>query len=144
MMHKDGVIKTDEGKALYKIWNRIHMMQCCAAWANDFMEFYNWANENGYELGVVLKRRNHQNPYSPQNCYWSANRELERKKNTYVGSQFIAKWNNTVNRFREHYGMELLDVNEPDFSDRTCKDCVHYKVCKYKNDGVPVCEDYLD
>ena len=25
----------------------------------------------------------------------------------------------------------------------TCKNCLHYKVCKYKCDGVPVCEDYL-
>lgn len=64
------------------------------------------------------------------------------KEPTY--SALKASWNKTVNRIREHYGLDPFDVDEPDFSNRTCKDCGHYKVCRYKADGVPICEDYLD
>lgn len=59
-------------------------------------------------------------------------------------SEFKANWNKTVNRIRVHYGMEPFEVVDPDLSNKTCKDCVHYKVCKYKADCVPICEDYLD
>ncbi len=59
-------------------------------------------------------------------------------------SEFKVAWNRAVNRIREHYGMKPFDVADPDYSDRTCKDCVHYKVCKYKADCLPICEDYLD
>ena len=67
---------------------------------------------------------------------------MSNKEPTFTSLQ--ASWNKTVNRIRKHYGMELLEVAEPDYSDRTCKDCFHYKVCKYKASGLPICEDYLD
>lgn len=63
---------------------------------------------------------------------------------TYKYTALCYSWNKVVNRLRKHYGMELFDEEEPDYSDRTCKDCVHYKVCRYKADGVPICDDYLD
>lgn len=71
-------------------------------------------------------------------------RGKQMSNNTPSYGQLKASWNRTVNRIREHYGMDLFDVDEPDLTDRTCKDCVHYKVCKYKADCVPICEDYLD
>jgi hypothetical protein len=138
------------GKALYQKWVRMRYVGCCREWQDDFMKFVQWSFDSGFRDGTMLKRLNEKEEYSPENCYWTLRKAepTETKKvcehRGYTASAVQALWNKTVNRIREHYGMEPLEVNEPDFKDRTCKDCVHYKVCKYKRDDVPICEDYLD
>ena len=67
---------------------------------------------------------------------------MSNKEPTFA--QLKASWNKTVNRIREHYGLDLFEVDDPDYSGRTCKDCLHYKVCKYKASCIPICEDFLD
>ena len=136
------LMKSDEGKALYDRWLRIRSVGCCQEWENDFMAFVRWAIDSGFEIGAHIKRYSKAKDYSPHNCYWS----LCSQKATanYKATAFCSLWNKTVNRIREHYGMMLFDVNEPDFTGKTCKDCVHYKVCKYKKDDSPICEDFLD
>lgn len=135
-------MKTEAGKLLYGKWRRIRSIGCCQEWQDDFMAFANWSINSGWETGSHIKRYSKAKDYSPHNCYWSS---CSKKTNpTYKASAFCAEWNKTVNRIRKHYGMEQFEVTEPDFTEKTCKDCVHYKVCKYKKDDSPVCEDFLD
>lgn len=150
MKYDNDFMQSTIGKALYYKWFRIKAIGCCREWQDDFLAFASWCLDSGYKEGATLKRYDARQVYSPRNCYWAIKRETptEPQKKyeypSYNDGAFQALWNKTVNRIREHYGMEPVEVVEPDFTDRTCKDCVHYKVCKYKRDDVPICEDYLD
>ena len=133
--------KTETGEDLYNRWVRVRKTGCCDEWAEDFMAFAKWSLDGGYELGAYLKRIDPKKEFSPTNCFWSIGKDT---KCAYKASEFCATWNKTVNRLREHYGLTPFIVEEQDNSGKTCKDCVHYKVCKYKADDMPVCDDYLD
>ena len=142
-------IRSPEGDALYAKWIRIKNISC-RPWADDFMEFANWALDSGYELHATIRRKNKKEQYSPKNCCWVVNGNVKREQTKkydykiYKDSTFRVEWNRAVNRIRKHYGLEPFEIDEPDYSDRTCKDCIHYNVCKYKAKGIPICEDYLD
>ena len=133
-------VKTEDGQILYRKWSRIRK-NCCPEWANSFGAFIEWSLNNFFEAGASLLRFNRLEGYSPENCYWSIG---DTTHSSYRASGFCAAWNKTVNRIREYYGMPLFIVEEEDNNSKTCKDCVHYNVCKYKAEGVPVCDDYLD
>jgi hypothetical protein len=127
-------------KELYRKWLGVKKAGCCKEW-KKFEVFYAWAVENGYEIGNMIRKTEYNEPHSPKN---TSVRISEKTHKDYRASEFCALWNKTVNRFRKHEGLSLFEVEEPDFTEKTCKDCVHYKVCKYKMDDTPVCDDFLD
>ena len=43
----------------------------CDEWRNNFMSFYNWSMENGYEKGLQLDRIDNNRNYEPSNCRWT-------------------------------------------------------------------------
>ncbi|MBV7505644.1 hypothetical protein KW850_10290 [Bacillus sp. sid0103] len=52
----------------------------CHEWRTDFMNFYSWAIDNGYQEGLSLERIDVNGNYEPSNCKWIELREQCRNK----------------------------------------------------------------
>lgn len=70
----------------------------CDEWLNDFMAFYNWAYENGYDDTLTIDRIDNNKSYSPTNCRWvdrkvQANNTRHNVLLTYDGkTQNMKQW----------------------------------------------------
>lgn len=47
----------------------------CDEWLNDFMTFYNWAINNGYNAELSIDRIDVNGNYEPNNCRWATAKE---------------------------------------------------------------------
>ena len=45
-------------------------IQVCQAWRESFVAFRDWANANGYEVGLSIERVDSNGNYEPANCEW--------------------------------------------------------------------------
>lgn len=61
-------------------------IKICNEWENDFLNFYNWSIEHGYDENLTIDRIDSDKGYNPHNCRWvtwdiqSANRKFDRNK----------------------------------------------------------------
>lgn len=53
-------------------------IEVCDEWVDDFMPFYDWCIENGYQSGLSLDRKNNDKHYSPDNCHFT-NRGVQNR-----------------------------------------------------------------
>lgn len=52
----------------------------CNEWVHDFMAFYNWAMNNGYDDNLTIDRINENGNYEPNNCRWVTMKQQQRNK----------------------------------------------------------------
>lgn len=73
-------------------------IKICQEWLDDFMNFYNWAMENGYQKNLTIDRIDVNGDYEPNNCRWLTNLEQQRNKQnnrkaTFNGSTYcLSEW----------------------------------------------------
>ena len=49
-------------------------IRICDEWLNDFINFYEWSVNNGYNDKLTLDRIDVNGNYEPSNCRWSTNK----------------------------------------------------------------------
>ena len=75
----------------------------CDEWKNDFMSFYNWAMENGYDDTLTIDRIDNNKGYEPSNCRWVDMKQQSRNRRntrtiTYKGeTKPISEWCELLN-----------------------------------------------
>lgn len=108
---------------LYSVWsnmkNRCNNPRCkdykyygergikvCEEW-NEYMNFRNWAYQNGYKEGVGLSidRIDHNGPYTPDNCRW-ANRKIQANNMSSNHLITIDGETKTLTEWAESYGLK--------------------------------------
>lgn len=102
---KHGVSKTK----LYAVW-RTMISRCespnnenyknygqrgisvCSEW-KSVLNFYNWANENGYKIGLTIDRIDTNGNYEPNNCRWATPKEQSnnRRNNVLIEHNGVTK-----------------------------------------------------
>ena len=55
-------------------------IRVCDEWEKDFVAFYNWAMDNGYQEDLTLDREDNSGNYEPSNCKWAT--PIEQANNT--------------------------------------------------------------
>lgn len=66
---------------LYQLWKNRYKTQMCTEW-RDYLKFYDWCYQQGYNEGQYVCRYNIQELYSPENCYLGE----DIQKNLYANS----------------------------------------------------------
>ena len=78
----------------------------CDEWRYDFVAFYNWAIENGWEEGLTLDRYpNTRGNYEPSNCRWATEKQQANNKTNNVLHEYNGE-KDTLGQLAEKYGFD--------------------------------------
>lgn len=75
----------------------------CDEWRKDFLQFYKWAKENGYQDGLTIDRIDNNKGYAPDNCRWATSKEQARNRRSCVlithngKTQTLVEWCEELN-----------------------------------------------
>lgn len=66
-------------------------IKVCGEWKNDFINFYNWAINNGYKDDLTIDRIDNDGNYEPNNCRW-----ITKSENTSIANHERPKYSKKV------------------------------------------------
>lgn len=89
-------------------------IRICKEWLDDFVVFYDWAIQHGYNENLTIDREDNSKGYTPQNCRWVTIREqnINRK---YTPRKRVIIWiidgvKKTALEWCEQYGISYQTV----------------------------------
>ena len=97
---------TNKNERSYKNYGQRGII-VCNEWRNDFLKFYNWAINNGWEKGLTIDRIDVNGNYEPNNCQWLTMKENSMKDRY---SEFIK--NNKTKEICWRYQAEHITITE--------------------------------
>lgn len=81
-------------------------IEVCKEWQEDFLNFYNWAMNNGYKDTLTIDRINNDGNYEPDNCRWAT--YTEQNNNQSTSKKYIYKNKiYTIKELSEMTGIKL-------------------------------------
>lgn len=109
-------------------------IKVCRAWVDDFMSFYKWSINSGYEDQLEIDRKDNNKGYSPKNCRWTTrtNNNLNRRKSKGFSSKYIGvcwivknkKWKASITVAKKDYiiGYYSNEIEAAKARDSYCKE----------------------
>jgi hypothetical protein len=99
----------------------------CNEWLENFMDFYNWAMENGYDDSLSIDRRDNDEGYYPNNCQWSTEKEQQNniKRNLYITIDNI---NKSVYEWAEEYKLDPKLISKRYYNGKHGDDLITPKI----------------
>lgn len=113
-INKNKTINNLSHTRLYRIWQKMKLrcynpkhskykiyglrgIEICEEWKNNFLNFYDWAINNGFDINkpwyeCTLDRINVNGNYEPSNCRWATAKEQGKNKR----NNHLVNYNNKV------------------------------------------------
>lgn len=84
----------------------------CNEWKSDFMNFYNWAMDNGYNDNLSIDRIDNNGNYEPSNCRWANDKTQANNRR----SSHLITYQNETHTLAEW--ADLYNINRGTFQSR--------------------------
>ena len=85
-------------------------IKICEEW-NEFIPFYNWAMDNGYNDNLSIDRINPDGQYEPNNCRWVSMKEQQNNKRSNRFIEYNGE-NLTLSQWAERLGIGKTTLKE--------------------------------
>ena len=89
-------------------------IKVCDEWQHieGFINFYNWAMENGYDETLTLDRIDNNKDYCPENCRW----ETQKKQSNHRTNNVFYTFNGETKTSKQW--CDEYNINQTTFNDR--------------------------
>lgn len=87
-------------------------IKVCDDWKNNFISFYDWSINNGYQENLTIDRINNNGDYEPNNCRWTDIKTQSNNRRTNIMLEYRGK-RQSLTQWANEY-----NINPSTFNDR--------------------------